>query len=201
MVRPLLRYSIVELTQLFESANGDVVILQSLENELKHRNVQRAVALLDKVQRVLRGTRPTFNTPVTAEPAVTGSRQQGTLWSKESKPKQKNIAKTAQAMKSSSVPTSVELPEKSPTHHVLASNLKEVAPSLSADEAYKILKSTPASTWDAIEQTRRLLVQQAHPEKVAELSAERREQVRAEAMLANTAYAILLELRTCNNQR
>ena len=59
------------------------------------------------------------------------------------------------------------------------------------DEAYKMLKATPASTWDSIEQIRRLLIQQSHPSRVASLSAARRAQVQAEAKRVNAAYAVL----------
>lgn len=42
MARLLMRHNIVELEQLFSVAKGDTKTLQTLEDELKHRNVPRA---------------------------------------------------------------------------------------------------------------------------------------------------------------
>jgi len=58
-----------------------------------------------------------------------------------------------------------------------------------------VLKATPGSPWVSIEQTRRLLVQQAHPERVAAMSPDKRARVQAEARLANAAYALLRQVR------
>ena len=59
------------------------------------------------------------------------------------------------------------------------------------EEAYKLLKATPGSTWESVEQTRRLLVQASHPEKVRALPEGRRTQALAEAKRVNEAYAAL----------
>jgi curved DNA-binding protein CbpA len=63
------------------------------------------------------------------------------------------------------------------------------------EDAYKLLKATPGSTWESIEQTRRLLVEQSHPERLKAMAAEKRSSALAEATRANTAYATLSRLR------
>ncbi|RJG05355.1 hypothetical protein D3870_04365 [Noviherbaspirillum cavernae] len=205
MARPLLRHSIVELEQMFSVAKGDTKKLRALESELKHRNVPRAVTLLDKVQRALRGAKLTPKAPETNEPvaksAATCPSQQGALWGEESKSARNNVVgtTTAQPAKPPPAPVPVEPPAKPSASTALASNPQVVAASLSVDEAYKVLKATPGSTWEAIEQTRRQLVQQAHPERVAGLSTEGRMQVQADAKRANAAYALLLQTRTGDN--
>ena len=63
------------------------------------------------------------------------------------------------------------------------------------EDAYKLLKATAGSTWESIEQTRRQLVQQAHPSRVKSLSPERRASALAEARRVNAAYEALSQLR------
>ena len=58
-------------------------------------------------------------------------------------------------------------------------------------EAYKLLKATPSSTWESIEQTRREVVQRSHPERVTLLSPERRSEVLSAAKRTNDAYIVL----------
>lgn len=201
MARLLMRHSIVELEQLFSFAKGDIKTLQALEDELKHRNVPRAVALLDKVQRSLRTAKPTPKSPEAHEPApkpaVSGASPQGALWGEEPKrvPKTVVVTKVNQPAKPPSEAVPTEQPIKTPAPVVQPTRPVEVVPPMSADEAYKVLKATSGSTWEAIEQTRRQVVQLAHPEKVAGLSPERRAQVQADAKRVNAAYAMLLKIR------
>jgi hypothetical protein len=201
MPRLLMRHSIVELEQLFSSAKGDIKTLQTLEEELKHRNVPRAVALFDKVHRALHTTKPTskpLEAPESApKPTVSGRSLQGAMWGGESKraPKTGAVSKLSQPTKLPSEAVPTEQPIKPPAPPVQSTTPIEVVPLMSSDAAYKVLKATRGSTWEAIEQTRRQLVQLAHPEKVAVLSPERREQVQADAKRANAAYAVLLKLR------
>jgi len=63
------------------------------------------------------------------------------------------------------------------------------------DDAYKLLKATPGATWESIEQTRRLLVQASHPEKLRNEPESKRAQALAEASRVNTAYVVLSQAR------
>jgi DnaJ-domain-containing protein 1 len=76
--------------------------------------------------------------------------------------------------------------------------VKPAAPPVVAmpvEDAYKVLKATSGSTWESIEQTRRLLVQQSHPERLKAMTAERRSSALAEAKRVNAAYATLSRMR------
>lgn len=63
------------------------------------------------------------------------------------------------------------------------------------EDAYKLLKATPGSTWESIEQTRRLLVMASHPEKLKALAEGKRAQALADAGRINSAYAALSQAR------
>ena len=69
------------------------------------------------------------------------------------------------------------------------------APAMPLDDAYKLLKATPGATWESIEQTRRTLVQLAHPSRWKTLSTEKRAQAVAEAKRVNAGYAVLSQAR------
>jgi len=63
------------------------------------------------------------------------------------------------------------------------------------EEAYKVLKATPGTTWESIEHIRRTLVHQSHPSRWKMLSAENRAQALTEAKRVNAAYAALSQTR------
>ena len=69
------------------------------------------------------------------------------------------------------------------------------AQAMPLEDAYKVLKATPGTTWESIEQTRRTLVHQSHPSHLKTLSAEKRTQALAEATKVNVAYAALSQTR------
>ncbi len=198
MARPLMRHSIVELEQLFSIAKDDSKALKGLEDELKHRNVPRAVALLDQVQRSLRTSKPSPKLPEVsqsvAKPSESSTNRKDSLRGEEPKWQPKI------GMATKVDPPTNPMPEEAPTGQPirpsasLAQHVKPVErmPSMSVDEAYKVLKATPGSTWEEIEQTRRQIVQLAHPEKVAGLGDDQRAHVQADANRVNAAYAVLL---------
>jgi hypothetical protein len=63
------------------------------------------------------------------------------------------------------------------------------------DEALKVLRAAPSSSWESIEQTRRRVVQLASPVATSELSSERRDLLLDAARRVNRAYATLLRAR------
>ena len=138
-------------------------MLKQLENELQYRQVPRAVALLAEVQAAMYGGAPdafaAFPGPVTTEPLFPPDPQ------------------TGQPTTTSVIPTREPPPNVLPRPAtVLAASPKPPSPLtavVSVDDAYRLLKATPTSTWESIEQTRRQMVQQAHPSRVASLSQEK----------------------------
>ena len=53
MARPLLRHTVGELEELFVRSKTDERMLRAIVAELEHRNVPRAVTLLEKIKKVL----------------------------------------------------------------------------------------------------------------------------------------------------
>jgi hypothetical protein len=163
-------------------------VLKQLEHELQHRQVPRAVALLAEVQAAMHGGRassPPTPTP-SPPPAVVapGVTRQTELWGRPAQPPAALApAPTASASAVRPAPPP-ELRSSAPP-----------GPTLPLQDAYKLLKATPGSTWESIEQTRRLLVQASHPERLEVLSADKRAQALAEAKRVNEAYAVVAQAR------
>jgi DnaJ-domain-containing protein 1 len=68
-------------------------------------------------------------------------------------------------------------------------------PVMPLEEAYKVLKATPGSTWESIEMTRRQLVEQSNPERAKSVSSEKWSQSLAQASRVNAAYEAVLRAR------
>ncbi len=190
MSRPLMQYGVGQLEEMFAKAKSDLKILKQLESELQCRQVPRAVALLTEVQWVIysatRSAGAMGDLPPATQPAMPVIQQSGLFEHPETL--------TINAGQSPVViqpqpPSMTTPPPKQST---------STAVTIPVNEAYKLLNATPGSTWKSIEQTRRLLVQQAHPSRVAALSAIKRAQIEAEAVQVNAAYLRLSTLR-CNS--
>jgi DnaJ-domain-containing protein 1 len=67
---------------------------------------------------------------------------------------------------------------------------------MSKEQAFKILKVSPATSWEQIEQSRRELVARAQPDKLAGLSAEKRRALQDECRQVNAAYKSLLQTKS-----
>jgi hypothetical protein len=181
MPRPLMQHGVGQLEALFASSKANLKALKQLEHELQFRQVPRALALLERVQAAI-PTAGTAPAPVTPVPPV----KQPDLWSQPP------------AIQPTTTPPSAQRP--SAQLAALVSRPVTVVtprpgPSMTFDDACKVLKVSPTSPWPEVEQVRRQLVQLSHPERVASLTPERRDQVRAEALRVNAAYAVLSATR------
>ena len=167
MNRPLIQDGIAELERLFEQNRDDAITLRMLESELTFRSVPRAVTLLQKVRRALAGGE------------VLAAAQQEELFEKAADlmpPPEPLASKTAAAvtLRSDSLMTR----------------------SLSVEDAYTILGLKANSSWDDIEHARRQLVDQARPDRLKSLSAERRLAVQEQGRMANAAHQVLFHNRS-----
>jgi len=207
MSRSLMRHTIAELEQLFDALKTDPKTLKALEEELQHRQMPRAVVLLAKVQgtlKILKGVKLASSSNTVPEPtivALSGIKdlnQQPDLWGAQSTPVHQVAPKPVVAQQEVIRPSNrsgrPSLEASAPAGDT--GNGTDDTRGISIDEAYKILRATSCSTWESIEQTRRQVVQQAHPERVAMLNSEQRVRVQAEATRTNEAYAVLRQLRT-----
>ena len=189
MARPLMQHGVGQLEELFAKSKTDQKVLKQLENELQYRQVPRAVALLAEVQAAMYGLSPApASAPVAKAPATPAPPPQPSLWDSPLPPAPQAAAPA---------PTVVAAPVAArPAMALTPAKLSTPpAPVMPLEDAYKLLKATPGSTWESIEQTRRLLVQVSHPEKVRTLPEGRRTQPLAEAKRVNEAYATLSQAR------
>jgi hypothetical protein len=183
MPRPLMQRGVGDLEALFARAKTDVKMLKQLEHELQYRHVPRAVALLAEVQAALYGA--TSATPAPVPPKEATSPQQTGLWERPATPVVPAPVATSRA----------EDPVKAPVAPAVPKTQQAASPSMSVEDAYKLLKATSGSTWESIEQTRRQMVQQSQPARLKSMSPERRNQVLTEAKMVNAAYAALSQAR------
>jgi hypothetical protein len=207
MSRSLMRHTIAELEQLFDALKTDPKTLKALEEELQHWQTPRAAALLAKVQgtlKILNGVKSGSSSNTVPEPtivSVPGTKdlnQQPDLWGTQSTSVRQvapqPVVAQQEVIRLGNHSGQPSLEASAPAGD--AGNGTNDTRGISIYEAYKILKATSCSAWEAIEQTRRQVVQQAHPEKVAMLNSEQRVRVQAEATRANKAYAVLRQFRT-----
>lgn len=187
MSRPLMQYGVAHLEEMFAKAESDLKVLKQLESELKCRQVPRAVALLTHVQKVIRiatGSTGTLGDSLPGTHAATPVAQQSKLFER---PHTDSRGAQRSSVVIKTQPLSMALPPpQQPT---------ATAADISISDAYKLLSATPLSTWTSIEQTRRQMVQQAHPSRVAAFSAAKRAQIETDAVQVNTAYLKLSTLR------
>lgn len=71
---------------------------------------------------------------------------------------------------------------------------------MTVEEACACLKATPDSSWESIEQTRRQLVQLAHPERLVALADDEASHAQAQARRVNAACELVLRARTARQR-
>jgi hypothetical protein len=190
MTRPLMQSGVIQLEALFTSSKSDLKVLKQLEHELQFRHVPRAVALLAEVQAAMYcmpSAGSAAEAPIKPFKLEISTPQQPGLWERPQAPPIIFPPVVAQPSPVAS--------RKPPKTEMETSQNHQSVPAISLEEAHKILKTTPTSTWQSIEQNRRQLVQQSHPARIRSMSAEKRNQVIADAKRINAAYATIQRTR------
>ncbi len=204
MFRPLMQKSISDLEKMFSVSSTDLEVLGRLESELKLRQTQRAATLFQKVQKAVAACsikpseRATIHLPKaneanaqkatplkTASAAVKWPEAQPELWPVD---EQALLVKSAGQQLVSVTAPKAAVPHVGPSE-------RSSLPKIDEAEAYKLLGAEPTTRWEMIEDRRRRLVQQAHPDKLLRLDAVKRTEALAAARKINVAYAVLLQLR------
>jgi hypothetical protein len=183
MARPLMQCGVGQLEELFAKSKADQRVLKQLEHELQYRQVPRAVALLVEVQAAMQRS-----TPVPA-PAPAVEPPQPSLWDERPLPTVQPPASPAL------LPPAAPVAARPAVEPAITRFATPPAPEMPLEDAYKLLKATPSSTWESIEQTRRILVQASHPEKLRALPDSKRSQALTEASRVNAALATLSHAR------
>ena len=148
MRRPLMQNGIAQLESLFAASMDDAKVLKKLQEELRHRQVPRAVVLAEKVEKALGGAKTPAGSPTAApsgqtiaqNPTLTPKVHQPPLWISANGSTHVQ-APTAPSVRSTA-PDATALPKPA---------LAAAALVMGLDEAYKTLKVTPGATWEAIE--------------------------------------------------
>lgn len=183
MARPLMQKGIAELEAMFGAAQGDARVLKQLEAELRHRQVPRALTLLDKVQRALPAATPpaTRSAEPPRQPAAAKVAPQPELWPPVVQPPPATVPRE---------------PMAPPAGQGEAQPPAAPSPSFSVEAACQLLKVPPTASWEAIELARRKLVDLAHPSRVAAMAADKGAAAQETARQANAAYTALHLART-----
>lgn len=201
MIRPLMRQNIGELEALFEASTNDAKALKQLEQELKFRQVPRAVLLLEKVQKAAsnlalaaipklgqvaspsrRPPRPhRLNAILFPDARAAPSHGEGT----DQESGQRTDAGVSRGEGAAIDADSSQAPEQSLP-------VRQAETVMSLPDAYRALNVAPGSSWEVLEHARRQVVLQAHPERLQRLNDERKAEVRRSAQRANSAYATIL---------
>jgi hypothetical protein len=213
--RPLIQNGIGALEAMFAESSADTKVLLSLQDELKHRQVPRAIALLQKVEKALKsGSVPAADaelevmsperarlTEILRRHRSVAADKQPALWTEND-----DVAPAVPATSASAVssPPAPSASSQIGSAHVIVAPPAEKPPltaetlSMSVSEAYQRLQSTPGTTWEALEETRQRIVQQSHPANLVKVSEKKRIELVAEAKRANLAYEVIRKERIPN---
>lgn len=200
MKRTLMQLGIGALEEMFSTSKTDAKVLRQLENELQHRQVPRAVALLDEVQLAMKRVASSMPRPAQDELPLAPPVAPAAVPAHEAPVPERSAPEVAvTAPVSAPLPPSVpeqasssqpKLPSRPPARVAHAP-----IPAMSLDAACKLLKVTVASQWQEVELARRKLILLSHPRHVVGMPEERQEAVRTEARRVNAAYAALSTAR------
>lgn len=202
MKRTLMQLGIGALEEMFEASKTDAKVLRQLENELQHRQVPRAVALLEQVQlamkRLASSALPRGQDELPLEPPAAPAPVPVPPPPERPAPAVVVVSAPVALPTPPSVPSQVRPPAVPPVAAPVPPVRVESAPipALSFDDACKLLKVTAGAPWQEVELSRRKLVLLSHPRHVAGMAPERQEAVRDEARRVNAAYAVLSAART-----
>lgn len=200
MKRTLMQLGIGALEEMFEASKTDAKVLRQLENELMHRQVPRAVALLEQVQlamkRLATSLLPRAQDELPLEPPAVPVPVPG-----PPPPAPERIAPVVVVAASAPQPVTPSAPQQArppaadPVVAPQACVERAPIPPVSLEDACKLLKVTMATPWQEVELVRRKLVLLSHPRHLVGMPQERQEAVRMEARRVNAAYAALSAAR------
>jgi hypothetical protein len=218
--RPLMQLGISDLEGLFSKGQTDLTTLSRLRHELSHRQVPKAIALLEKVtaaESKLTESGPNGN-PVNSQAKAEPLGAVQSNHSLESGPTRR-ITRPGLAAMPSIQPdllsalaevTAVTAPQPTikaqPPKAEQGAKVKGDVPSepfalpqLALSDAYRILKVGAGDQWEKIEAQRRLLVSKSNPIATQGLTAATVQKLRSDAKLANDA-ALVIAARRCGRQ-
>ncbi|WP_157948335.1 hypothetical protein [Pulveribacter suum] len=212
--RPLMQLGIGDLEGIFEKESKSFATLDLLKQELSHRQVPRAVALLERVQKAEAAMRDTSaHRPDAQAP-------RSTLRLARGKPEAAPAPAPAQETPRQPVPKSILQAEtaqqdllagfgqyspKEPASGTAAEAIApqkpvtpepEAIPQLALEDAYRILKVAAGDSWEKVEAGRRKIVLKSSPLATKGVPSAQSQKLLVEAQMANDA-AIVIAARRC----
>lgn len=212
MSRSYIQKSIFEMQELYAASHNNPAVLKLLQAELKHRHTPKANALADKVRKSLdalkqepeeepekkpeqpkeppasSGSAPTYKI-IACQKCEQRLRIELSLGQREQRcPACKALFTTAYQDGFLSVIFAGVEPEN-------GTKQNEQALNVTLGDAYQLFQADKGSAWEEIEFTRRKLIQQYHPDKVAALGPKLRELAELEAKRINVAFDLLRKER------
>jgi DnaJ-domain-containing protein 1 len=161
-----------DLEALFAKSKSDAKVLRQLEQELQHRTVPRAVAMLQKVRKALKQATTEAHSPVIDQ----------------------GVARAPVRPWAVPLPPVVSQPPVVPQPTVTVT--QSPLPQISLEDACRILEVRPGDSWEEVEQSRRKLVLLSHPDRLVGLSAAQAEKARDAARRVNDACLVIAARRS-----
>ena len=218
--RPLMRLGIGDLEDIFEKQGKDLTTLARLKHELSHRQVPRALALLERIHKAEALLEDLDNHrlgPSSPRGALRLS-PRASAAAPTASPIPKTLGPAPAAVVLSTVPVQQDLlsglPQpiepKPPKVVEPVSPLPDVAhvkkptattepvalPQLAIEDACRILKVAAGDVWEKVEASRRKIVQKSSPLATKGLTPAQAQKLLAEVQLANDAAIVIAARRS-----
>lgn len=197
--RPLMRLGIRDLEDLFVKQGRDLPSLARLKQELSHRQVPRAVALLDRIHKVEAELKHLQPVGPIANPAIESEESTPELPFFEPGqqiPVQRRLLPELQTHPQA---PDVSIPVGLPTPEVITVGSAEGVtpiPQLSLEDAFRVLKVGVGDAWEKIETARRKIVVQSSPLATHGVLAPQVQKLLGEAKMANDAAIVIAARRS-----
>lgn len=216
--RPLMQLGIGDLEGIFEKESKSFATLDLLKQELSHRQVPRAVALLERVQKAEAAMRDTSaHRPDAKGPRSTLKLARGKpeaapapapVQETPRPPVPKSVLQTEPVQQellagfgqsspgpgsresASGTSTEATTPKKSVTPE------PEAIPQLALEDAYRILKVVAGDSWEKVEAARRKIVLKSSPLVLGDMTSAQVQRLVTEARRANDAAVVIAARRS-----
>ena len=216
--RPLMQLGIGDLEDIFEKQSKNLATLGRLKHELSHRQVPRALALLERIQQAealledVESRRPDPKTPRStlqlkprasapapasapaAQEADTNPPATGLQRVQGQPDLLAGFAPPPEPAKPRSNPTGAPDPVAASKPHTAAEPV--ALPQLALEDACRILKVGVGDAWEKIETARRKIVLKSSPTATSALTPAQSQKLLAEAKMANDAAIVIAARRS-----
>jgi hypothetical protein len=206
MPRPYIQKTVFELQELHTASQGNPAELKRLLAELSHRKLPKAKALADKVKTSLEALKhstekerpkeqpkepPASSSPTHKIVACQKCEQRLRIELSEGQREQRcPTCKTSFTTSYQDGVLSIVFEGAEPEN-----GTKQNEPPVTLEVAYQLFNADKGTAWEEIELTRRRLLQQYHPDKVAALGPKLRELAESEGKCINVAFDLLRKTR------